>query len=912
MIAKLSTALALVTLSAPLAAQDSPRYYYAGEERIELEVIPHLFTVAHRPPQDGDQAILAALGLQKTPARVSPLTPGVWLVDLGREPVQDARPPSGSAPWSRSREKESPRVLRQEALRRQREVIERAPAAPEVEWAYPALRSKRTRTKLFLTPRIIVGVTQEMDEDRLRSELPGPVHLVRPLRTRGQFLVELSKPLQDDPLVVAAQLREHSWVRWAEPDFIQEWRPASTPDDPLLPAQWHLLNTGQGGWPPGADARLAGAWDVETGDGSVVIAVLDDGVELDHPDLPIFTNPDEIPGDGLDNDGNGLPDDVHGWDFFSGDDDPDPCTSAPCSAGKGSHGTAVAGVAAGMGDNSIGITGACQSCEVLPIRIASHETGAFAVASDVADALAYAGETAHILNGSWSYVPSAAITGAIQQAASNGQGGLGSPVFFATGNFASGYKPFTLPGIPAGTWTFTWTFTKDSSVSAGLDGAWLDNVIFPDGTRETFESCSSLPFGWSSTGDATWTPVDDETRASSFLGGHCAIQAGDVTHNQSSSVSVTRSFGAPGNLAFFLWPSAETTNPLTGGEGPIVEDDLSGPAKCFDFVELTATDGVTTLGPIRYCGTFSNQDRPLQDGTISFPASVPEAIAVGAATHFDRRSDYGQWQASEIDFVCHSDGGVLGITTTDLTGIVGYHGSDYTGSFGGTSSATPLCAGIAGLMLSHDPTLTAPEVRSLLQASTRKIGSLPYSDGRNALYGYGAVSAELALQSIVPGGSIVVQKRTIPGGDPTTFTFTGDLAGSLGDGQQLVSNVAPGTHSTTESVTAGWSLLAITCDDSDSSGSLGTATASFQVAADETVTCVFTNCSDAADTTLDLSGVTITSGQTETFEACDTLTADTFVAQDGAAVTFRAGQTIVLESGVQIGGSFAAVIVSSP
>lgn len=908
---ELSTALALVVLSAPLAAQDAPRHYYAGDERIELEVIPHLLSVAHPAPRDGGMAVLATLDLEGARARANPLTPGVWLVELGRETAQDADPPSARGSRSRLREKDGGRALRQTELRRQQEVIERALAAPEVEWAYPALRSLRTHARLFLTPRILVGVEPGMDEDRLRSELPAAVHLMRPLRTRGQYLVGLSEPLRDDPLTVANQLREHPWVRWAEPDLIQEWRPASTPDDPLFPVQWHLLNTGQGGLPPGADARLAGAWDVETGDGSVVLAVLDDGVELSHPDLPVYTNPGEIPGDGLDNDGNGLADDVHGWDFFSGDEDPDPCTSAPCVAGKGSHGTAVAGVAAGIGDNSIGVTGACQSCKVLPIRIASHETGAFASGSDVADALAYAGEIAHVLNNSWSFSPSAAITGAIQQAASSGRGGLGSPVLFATGNAASGYRTFSLPGVPAGTWTFTWTFAKDSTVSAGLDGAWLDNVLFPDGTLETFESCSSLPAGWSSTGDATWTAVDDETRASSFLGGHCAIRAGDIDHGQSSSVSVTRSFGTPGDLAFFLWPSAERTL-LPGGEGPIVEDDLSGSAKCFDYVELTATDGVTTLGPIRYCGTFSNQDRPLQDGTISFPASVPEAIAVGAATHFDLRSDYGQWQANGIDFVCHSDGGVLGITTTDLTGTVGYDASDYTGSFGGTSSATPLCAGIAGLVLSHDPSLTAPEVRALMQASTRKIGSVPYSDGRNALYGHGALSAELALQSIVPGGVLVVEKRTIPGGDPTAFPFTGDLAGSIGDGQQIVSSVTPGAYATTESVPAGWSLLDIACDDSDSSGDLGTATASFQVATDETVTCVFTNCSDAADTTLDLSGLTVTSGQTETFEACDTLTADTFEAQAGSTVTFRAGRTIVLESGVQIGGSFAAVVVGSP
>jgi len=94
-------------------------------------------------------------------------------------------------------------------------------------------------------------------------------------------------------------------------------------------------------------------------------------------------------------------------------------------------------------------------------------------------------------------------------------------------------------------------------------------------------------------------------------------------------------------------------------------------------------------------------------------------------------------------------------------------------------------------------------------------------------------------------------------------------------------------------------------------GDIGTATATFNVAADESVTCIFTNCSDT-QSTVDLSGVNVTG--TETFVACDTLTADTFVVESTGNAHFRAGSRIILENGFSVaaGGIFTAEIVGSP
>lgn len=91
-------------------------------------------------------------------------------------------------------------------------------------------------------------------------------------------------------------------------------------------------------------------------------------------------------------------------------------------------------------------------------------------------------------------------------------------------------------------------------------------------------------------------------------------------------------------------------------------------------------------------------------------------------------------------------------------------------------------------------------------------------------------------------GTIVVEKRTSPAGAAGSFTFTGDAAGSIGHGGQIVvPNLVPGTYSTTESEAEGWLLTEIACDDRDSSSDVGSRTATFEVDPGETVTCVFTN-----------------------------------------------------------------------
>jgi len=132
--------------------------------------------------------------------------------------------------------------------------------------------------------------------------------------------------------------------------------------DPLFGDQWGLENTGQLGGTVDADIDAPEAWLETTGDPGQIIAVIDTGVDLDHPDLVdrIWTNPGEIAGNSIDDDANGYIDDVNGWDMLNGDPSPDDESVI-------SHGTQVTGVAVAA-SNGVGIVGVAPETTVMPIR----------------------------------------------------------------------------------------------------------------------------------------------------------------------------------------------------------------------------------------------------------------------------------------------------------------------------------------------------------------------------------------------------------------------------------------------------------------------------------------------------------------------------------------------------------------
>ena len=154
--------------------------------------------------------------------------------------------------------------------------------------------------------------------------------------------------------------------------------------------------------------RLPEAWDVVKGeDGSprVVIAVVDGGGEWRHEDLRanVWTNEDEIPGNGVDDDNNGFIDDIHGVNFVNGDDTDNDPTGLPETPGSALHGTAVAGSASAVTDNNVGVAGAAWNAEIMHIN-AGCEGGDNLICYGYEGILYAAISGADIINASWSSV----------------------------------------------------------------------------------------------------------------------------------------------------------------------------------------------------------------------------------------------------------------------------------------------------------------------------------------------------------------------------------------------------------------------------------------------------------------------------------------------------------------------------
>jgi subtilisin family serine protease len=133
---------------------------------------------------------------------------------------------------------------------------------------------------------------------------------------------------------------------------------ASFSDDPEAVRQWYMPALG-----------VPDAWRIERGSPEVVVAVIDNGFDVEHPDLAgqVWTNDDEQE-NGADDDGNGYVDDVHGWDFLDRDADPGVEPDAALRPDLLAHGTAAAGVIAARTDNGVGVAGCCPGCRLMLLR----------------------------------------------------------------------------------------------------------------------------------------------------------------------------------------------------------------------------------------------------------------------------------------------------------------------------------------------------------------------------------------------------------------------------------------------------------------------------------------------------------------------------------------------------------------
>lgn len=198
----------------------------------------------------------------------------------------------------------------------------------------------------------------------------------------GESEIEkLQMPSGRDLKSAALQLLMEPHVEFAEPNFLIS-KDELTPNDPQFPRQWALRNIGQEGGQFGSDIKATIAWETTTGSSSTVIAVIDSGIDFTHADLKgnRWTNPN--PGDRGD---------VHGWDFVN-------------DTGKiedeHGHGTAIAGIIAGQGNNALGVAGVMWRAGLMSLRVLDN-TGTGDIA-DAVEAIDYATtHGAQVINLSW-------------------------------------------------------------------------------------------------------------------------------------------------------------------------------------------------------------------------------------------------------------------------------------------------------------------------------------------------------------------------------------------------------------------------------------------------------------------------------------------------------------------------------
>lgn len=201
----------------------------------------------------------------------------------------------------------------------------------------------------------------------------------------GDDTETLRDAISHDPRVAYAELNTRYYL---------DDQPAQGLPNDLDPGLWGLNNTGQNNGKPDADIDAPEAWAIHTGRRDApVVALIDTGVDYNHPDLKanLWVNKGEIPGNGLDDDGNGVVDDVYGFNAFANSGDP---------MDGHSHGSHCAGTIAAVGNNGEGVVGVNQQANLMAIKIFNNSGSTNAAA--IVRGINYASKMgARVTSNSW-------------------------------------------------------------------------------------------------------------------------------------------------------------------------------------------------------------------------------------------------------------------------------------------------------------------------------------------------------------------------------------------------------------------------------------------------------------------------------------------------------------------------------
>lgn len=496
-----------------------------------------------------------------------------------------------------------------------------------------------------------------------------------------------------------ALLRSDPDVIYAEPNY---YRYADLlPDDPHFGLLWGLHNIGQAvdgaAGTPDADVDAPEAWDLTTGGGGAVVAIVDTGLDTAHPDLApnLWENPGEVAGNGLDDDGNGYVDDVHGWDFLADD-------NAPYPNDPNGHGTHVAGTVAAAGNNGLGVAGASWRAKIMALRtLDAYGVGDTAAA---VAAIGYAGaKGARVINLSWG-------GGGFSQALLDAIDASPALVICAAGNSAADTD--AVPHYPASypspnIVSVAATDSNDRLAPFSNYGATSVDVGAPGVT-----TYSSVP------GRRTvWRDGFDDGNTAGWTSGGPNNDWG-VTTAQSVSAPYSLADSPDGDYSQRTnsWTRAPALD-LSGAHNARWEFRIKGRSEpSYDLLRVeVSTDGsVWAWKPIRLEGI----------GTVT-------AVSGTVAEWTDAQVDLGAYDglaalyvrfAFVTDWTNNYDGWYLDDVTATASAST-YDGSEYAFK-SGTSMAAPHVSGTAALLAGQYPTWTSAQLKTALLEGVDPVSDL--------------------------------------------------------------------------------------------------------------------------------------------------------------------------------------------